>query len=192
MSPASQYCFNHVIDSGYTMTRWSVTFSGAQESETINAISHLPNGNYDFVLQDGRRTRATDQQDTARDFAGAWRYNPADPETGLNIMTTSYAERNGQVKIVRSALTGQVTLTAGRGDLITARTANGCRWTLLARGNTAELLPARQTCRRSGSAITLTFWAIASDHTQQVSILAGTGAGDSSFLMADGGLTRTR
>ena len=49
LSPASQYCFNHIVGSGYTITRWSVTFSGARESETIIATSHLPNGNYDFV-----------------------------------------------------------------------------------------------------------------------------------------------
>lgn len=192
LSPASQYCFNHVVGSGYTITRWSVTFSGARESETIIATSHLPNGNYDFVLQDGRRTRAANQPGTASDFTGNWRYDRADPHTGLNIQTISYTEPDGQVKIVYETLTGQVTITAGYDDLITARTPDGCRWTLLTRGNTAELQPAHQTCHLHGSDTTLTFWAIAGTRTQQASILAGTGPRDSSFLMADGGLTRTR
>jgi hypothetical protein len=192
LSPAPQYCFNHVVGSGYTITRWSVTFSGAQESETITAISYLHGGDYDFFLHDGRRTRAAAQPGTAREFAGTWRYDRADPRSGLNIQAISYPGPDGQVKIVYAALTGQVTFAADRGDLITARTPDGCRWTLLARGNTAELQPARQTCHLHGSATTLTFWAIAGTRTQQVSILASTGPRDSSFLMADGGLTRIR
>jgi hypothetical protein len=192
LSPAVQYCFNHVVGSGYTITRWSVTFSGNQESETLIATSHLPNGNYDFVLKNGRRTRAANQPGTARDFTGTWRYDRANPHTGLNIQTISYPEPDGHVKIVYAALTGPVTFTAGHRGLITARTPNGCRWTLLTSSNTAELYPARQTCYAHGSATTLTFWAIAGTRTQQVSILAGTGPRDSSFLVADGGLTRTR
>jgi hypothetical protein len=185
LSPATQYCFNHVVDSGYTITKWSVTFSGAHEKETIIAISHLPTGNYDFLLQDGRRTRPADQP---ADFAGSWRYDPADPDTGLNIELVSHPAQHGQAKIVRTPVTGQVFITAGHDGLITAKTSDGCRWTLLARGNTAELDPARQTC----AATTLTFWAIASDGHHQDSIMTGIAPGGAFFLLSDGGLTRTQ
>lgn len=56
---AAGWCFNHVIGSSYTMTRWSVRFSGRHETEYITAVSHLPYGDFDFVLKNGTRSRVT-------------------------------------------------------------------------------------------------------------------------------------
>ena len=188
LSPgAAQSCFNHVIGSSYTMTRWSVRFSGRHETEYITAVSHLPYGNFDFVLKNGKRTRADSSQAAVRRFTGNWQYAPANPETGLNIKTIVYPPPAGQAE---SALTGQVTFTSRRGDLISARTGDGCTWTLAVAGNTAELRPAKQTCARDGATTAMSFWSIASNGRQQVSVIAGTDAKGGSFLAANTSLTR--
>jgi hypothetical protein len=185
---AAQSCFNHVIGSSYTMTRWSVRFSGRHETEYITAVSHLPYGNFDFALKNGKRTRAQSGPAALRRFTGNWQYAPADPETGLNIKTTVYPAPVGQV---RSPLTGPVTFTPRRGDLITARTADGCTWTLAVAGNTAELRPAKQACATGGATTTMSFWSIASDGRQQVSVIAGTDPKGGSYLASNTSLTRT-
>lgn len=191
LNPASQYCFNHVIGSGYTITRWSVAVSGRHETEVIDAISHLPSGDYDFTLQDGRRTKVSERPGPAGRFTGRWSYDPANPDTGVNIETVQYTAPDGQVTVTHPAVTGQVAIS-GHDGLVTATTGDGCRWTLAARGNTAELWPALQTCRHDGTVTTRTFWSIASDGTQQVSIIAGTEPGGRNFLLANGSLTRER
>jgi hypothetical protein len=183
----AQTCFNHVIGSSYTMTRWSVRFSGRHETEYINAVSHLPYGNFDFVLKNGRRTRAETSPAAVRRFTGTWQYTPADPKTGLNYKTTRYLAPVGQVK---SALTGEVTFTPRHGDMIGARTRDGCTWTLAVAGNTAELQPAKQDCTRDGTTTTMSFWSIASNGRQQVSIIAGTDAKGGSYLATNTSLTR--
>ncbi|WP_066368562.1 hypothetical protein [Herbidospora mongoliensis] len=180
LDPPSQSCFNRVIGSTYTITKWSVTVSGHRERETIEAVSHQPNGDYSFRLDDGRRTRAAGPG--AR-FVGAWRYDPADPLTRVNILTTRYPDR-----VTQTPQQGVVTFTKRRRDVLTARTEDGCQWRLTARGNTARLDPATQTC---GGA-TLTFWTVATDGRRQASILAGTGADGGNFLLSVGGLTRQR
>jgi hypothetical protein len=188
LSPgAAQSCFNHVIGSSYTMTRWSVRFSGRHETEYITAVSHLSYGNFDFVLKNGRRTWAESSPAAVRRFAGTWQYAPADPETGVNIETTVYPAPVGQV---RSALTGQVTFAPRRGNLVSARTENGCTWTLAVAGNTAELQPAGQTCTRDGTTTTMSFWSIASNGRQQVSVIAGTDARGGGYLATNTSLTR--
>lgn len=187
LSPARQTCFNKVIGSSYTMTRWSVSFAGRHETESIAAVSHLPYGDFDFALRDGKRTRAQASPSAVRRFSGTWQYGPANPGTGLNIETTVYQAPAGQV---RSALTGRVTFTPGRGQLIHARTGNGCTWTLAVAGNTAELDPARQACTRDGTTTTMSFWSIASNGRQQVSVIAGRNAKGSSYLAANTSLTR--
>jgi hypothetical protein len=184
---AAQSCFNHVIGSSYTMTRWSVRFSGRHETEYITAVSHLPYGDFDFVLKNGARTRAQGGPAAVRRFTGNWRYAPANPETGLNVKTTVYPAPAGQV---RSPLTGQVTFTPRRGDLVTARTADGCTWTLAVAGNTAELRPAKQACTRDGKTTTMTFWSIASNGRQQVSVFAGTDPKGGSYLASNTSLTK--
>lgn len=190
LSPGkAQTCFNHVIGSSYTMTRWSVRFFGRHETEYIAAVSHLPQGDFDFVLGNGRRTRAQTSPAAVRRFTGTWQYTPADPDTGVNIKTTVYPPPVGPVK---SALTGHVTFTSRRGDLISARTDDGCIWTLAVAGNTAELNPVRQTCTQGGTTTTMSFWSIASDGRQQVSIIAGTDPQGNSYLAANTSLIRIR
>jgi hypothetical protein len=66
LTPPSQYCFNHIIGSGYTITRWSVTVSGRHERETIVAVSHLPSGDYEFRLGDGRESSRSRRRAMAR------------------------------------------------------------------------------------------------------------------------------
>ena len=159
LSPASQYCFNHVVGSGYTITRWSVTFSGARETPSSRPATCLTGTTTSSARRPPNpgREPAGHRERLHRKLA----LRPGRPAPGLNIQTISYTEPDGQVKIVYETLTGQVTFTAGYDDLITARTPDGCRWTLLTRGNTAELQPAHQTCHLHGSDTTLTFWAIA-------------------------------
>jgi hypothetical protein len=190
LSPGkAQTCFNHVIGSSYTMTRWSVRFFGRHETEHIAAVSHLPYGDFEFVLENGKRTRAQPSPAAVRRFTGTWQYTPADPNTGVNIKTTTYPPPVGPVK---SALTGQITFTSRHGDLISARTGDGCTWTLAVAGNTAELNPARQTCTQGGTTRTMSFWSIASDGRQQVSVIAGTAPPGNSYLAANTSLIRVR
>src|SRR5262245_31930284 len=85
LDPGAQYCFNHVISSGYTLTRWSVRVSGPYETEMVVGISRHPNADYDFVLQRGSRTRVGREPTGNRLFAGAWRYDPAQPQSYINI-----------------------------------------------------------------------------------------------------------
>jgi hypothetical protein len=188
LSPGNQSCLNQVVGSRYTITRWSVTFSGRHEAESITAVSHLPYGVFEFVLQNGERTRAETSPAAVRRFTGAWQYSPANPNTELNIETTVYPAPVGPV---RSALTGQVTFTASHGSVISARTQDGCTWTLAVAGNTAELDPAQQTCTRNGTTTTMNFWSIASNGRQQVSIIAGIDAQGGNYLAANASLTRS-
>jgi hypothetical protein len=189
-SGKAQTCFNHVIGSSYTMTRWTVRFSGQHETEYIAAVSHLSYGDFDFVLENGKRTRARQPSPAAvRRFTGTWEYTQADPKTGVNIETTVYPPPLGPVK---SALTGRVTFTSQHADLIRARTEDGCTWTLAVAGNTAELEPARQTCTQGGTATTRSFWSIASDGGRQVSIIAGADVQGNSYLAGNTSLARVR
>jgi hypothetical protein len=193
LNPASQYCFNHVINSGYTISRWSVTVSGRHEHETVVAVSHHPEGDYDFVLQDGSRTEVGDEswRQAIPRFAGDWSYDPADPRSIVNIVVTQYPLPGGQVQVVQSPEAGVVTFARDRDHEIAARTNDECRWTLAARGNTAELDPALQTCRLSdGSTRTLTFWSIVSDGKHQASVMAGIDQRGGRFLLGVGSLTR--
>jgi hypothetical protein len=190
LSPAPQYCFNHVIGSGYTITKWSVTFSGRHETEFITAISHLPSGNFNFILPNGSRTKAGNQPTAEHRFTGDWRYDPANPRTGVNFETIRYPSPDGQGTAVESPVTGQVAVSDGPGPLIVAGTGDGCRWTLVARGNTAEQWPAQQTCRLGHTTETLSFWSMASDGEHEVSIMAGINRAGGSFLLVNGSLTR--
>src|SRR5215475_12019066 len=93
----SENCFNQVIGSSYTITRWSVTVHGNHEQETITAVSHLPAGDYDFVLANGSRTRTPEKGRPAavRQFLGPWEYTPADPQTLVNIVTSQATGPDG-------------------------------------------------------------------------------------------------
>ncbi|WP_040811606.1 hypothetical protein [Nocardia concava] len=57
---------------------------------------------------------------------------------------------------------------------LVARTADGCGWTLVARGGTAKLDPPVQTCAQGDSAVTLRFWTLAAAGDQQLSTMVGT------------------
>lgn len=194
LAPPSQYCFNQVIGSGYTLTRWWVTVRGSHERETIAAVSHQPNGDYDFVLDNGSRTRVAEQSapGAVRGFVGTWLYAPADPQTLVNIVISRETGPDGvQVRLVPQS--GIVSFTKGRDGIVIAHTDDGCRWTLVVRGNTAQLAPASQSCSLPGSTVTLTHWAIASDGLRQASVLTGVEESDAStsnFLLNVGELIR--
>jgi hypothetical protein len=192
LDPRSQYCFNHVIDSSYTITKWSVTLSGHRERETIQAISHQPTGDYEFRLVNGSRTKVVghDWRQARSVFPGTWRYDAPDPQSRVNILVTRYAGPDGQVRVVQSPQRGLVTLTSGRQQTMTALTEDGCSWTLAARGNTAELEPALQTCQTPRGTVTVRFWAIASDGKHQASVVAGVDERGGRFLLSIGSLTK--
>ena len=194
LAPPLQYCFNQVIGSGYTLTRWSVTVRGSHERETITAVSHQPNGDYDFILNNGSRTRVAEQPSpgVVRGFAGTWLYAPADPQTMVNIVISRETRPDG-TRVRLFPQTGVVSFTKGRDGIVVAHTDNGCRWTLVVRGNTAQLAPSSQSCPLPGSTVTLTHWVIASDGLRQASVLAGikeSGARTSNFLLNVGELNR--
>ncbi|MFD0656797.1 hypothetical protein [Thermocatellispora tengchongensis] len=190
LDPPSQRCVNRVINSSYTITRWSVTVSGRHERETIDGISHHPNGDYRFLLQHGARTKVRTEPwiKAARRFTGRWEYVPADPSRLINIVVHRTGRQSG-----RSEQRGVVDMVVQPDRTIAARTSDGCRWTLAARGNTAELDPPGQVCRRPGETVTLDFWQVASDGEHQASIMNGTVRRDgvtSAFLLNVGALSR--
>ena len=180
MTSTNQYCFNHVIGSGYNIDRWRVTVHDGVEHETLHANSYLAGATFSFELNDGRRTNAAagTQADTARRFSGTWTYDHGGFPT--NVATNSLFV---PVMLTPTPMTGPVTF-ATNGGTVTARTAEGCDWTFQARGNTAELTPAVQHC----GATTLTFWSIASDAGHQTDIVAGTDHG-TPFMVTSGALT---
>ncbi|MFC7384700.1 hypothetical protein [Sphaerisporangium rhizosphaerae] len=190
----SQYCFNHVIGSAYTITKWSVSLSGdrERERESIVAVSHQPTGDYEFRLDQGSRTKVAGHAwaQARKVFPGSWQYDASDPRSRVNVLTTRYTDPDGQVRSVQTPQQGLVTFTSGRRSTVTARTADGCDWTLTARGNTAELDPAVQTCRTARGTVQLTFWAIASDGRRQASVMAGADENGGDFLLSVGALTK--
>jgi hypothetical protein len=192
LEPPSQYCFNHVIDSSYTITKWSVTLSEHSERETIQAISHQATGDYEFRLVNGSRTKVVghDWRQARSVFPGTWQYDPPDPQSRMNTLVTRYTGPDGQVQVVQSPQRGLVTLTSGRQQTMTARTEDGCSWALAARGNTAELEPALQTCQTPRGTVMVRFWAIASDGKQQASVMAGVDERGGRFLLSIGSLTK--
>jgi hypothetical protein len=84
-----QRCFNKVIGSEYQMDRWTVTVTGNQEHEYIQATSFLPSGTFNFALARGARMRAgqRSRHDAAKNYAGHWIFSLANPATGVNIET---------------------------------------------------------------------------------------------------------
>jgi hypothetical protein len=178
-----QQCFNKVIGSRYQMNRWTVSVHGNTEREYIQATSFLPSGNYTFTLADGGRTRAT--QDATADFAGHWAFSPANPKTGVNMETVV----SSTGKAAERPVGGEVSITR-TGEIIHARTANGCVWKLDADGNTAELA-GTQTCHLAGgSAQTYSFWSMAVGGGHVYAAMSGsTNAGE--FSLATGLLARS-
>ncbi|MEU8378816.1 hypothetical protein [Streptosporangium sp. NPDC048865] len=192
LDPPSQNCFNRVIGSAYTITKWSVTVSGNRAREVIEAVSHQPNGDYEFRLDKGSRTRVTGGAwaQARKLFPGTWRYDASDPQTRVNLLTTRYTDPDGQVRTVQTPQQGLVTFASGHRNVMRARTENGCDWTLTARGNTAKLDPAVQTCRTALGTTTLTFWTVASDGGRQASVMAGVDERGGNFVLSVGSLTK--
>jgi hypothetical protein len=195
LDPPSQTCFNRVINSGYTLTRWSVTVSGRHEKETIAGVSHHPSRDYDFVLDHGARTKVRPEPriKTVKRFTGRWEYVPADPARLINIVTSRTAGPDGSPQVSQSPQRGLVDMTVKPDRTIVAQTADGCQWTLAARGNTADLRPPGQVCQRPGETVTIDFWQMVSDGEQQASIMSGAVRRDvlsSSFVLNVGALIR--
>ncbi|MFE9328606.1 hypothetical protein ACIHDR_47440 [Nocardia sp. NPDC052278] len=183
LTSTTQYCFNHVIRSGYNIYRWRVTVHDGFEQETLRANSYLGPLTVAFGLEDGRRTNAASgtRAETAERFSGTWAFDQAPFPT--NTATNEYFV---PVLFTPGPMSGPVTFTPSADGTVAAHTADGCTWTFDAHGNTAELSPSTQTC----GADTLTFWSIADDGGRQTTILSGT-EHDVPFMVTVGSLTKT-
>lgn len=191
LDPATQTCHNPTLDVWYTISSWTVTVAGRHEKETIKATSPSPIGTFSWVLQNGTRTRADDGARSAWRFAGEWRYAAPDPATGQNIRVTRYTGPDGKPVVTQTGEQGVVTITRDYAGLLTARTQDGCTWTLQASGNLAELDPAVQTCMTSAASdVVLRYWAISSDGHQQFTTMAGTDAQGHDFTIGAGALSK--
>ncbi|WP_229719238.1 hypothetical protein [Nocardia jinanensis] len=178
LASRDQYCFNKVIGSGYNIDTWRVTVDGnGHMQETLHATSYNSGVEFSFGLADGRRTKTgtEDQAETMRRFEGRWTYDHPDPVKLTNILTAPPITQ-----------TGSVTFTPGGGGIIVAHTDDGCDWTLHADGNTAVLHPSIQQCGGE----TKTFWTIAAENGRQSSVMAGTDAGGTPYVLNIGSLTR--
>lgn len=192
LDPSSQLCHNPTSNVAYTVNRWTVTVEGDRVKEIITAKSHRPEGDYDFGLEKGVRTKTKEYDAGATTkFTGTWAYDPADQATGVNIRTTVRTAPDGTQNMERSPEQGHVTITRDYGNRITARTDDGCTWSLVARGNTAKLDPSIQTCTLpTSTAITIRFWTIATDGRQQASVMTGTDERGDSFALNVGSLSK--
>jgi hypothetical protein len=186
-----QRCFNKVIGSEYQMDRWTVTVTGNQEHEYIQATSFLPSGTFNFTLVRGARMRVgqRSRQDAAKNYAGHWIFSPANPPTGVNIETVVSA--TGQES--QQAVSGAMSITRTGPHSVLARTPNGCQWKLRVTGNTAELAGV-QTCDLSGnSSQTYSFWAMAAGGGRAYAVISGSdtiNGSRSGFSLATGLLTK--
>lgn len=187
LDPVPQSCFNKVIGSSYTMTRWSVQTDGQHETEVIEAKSHLPIGDCEFVLK-GTRTKA-DDTDSAALFVGAWEYDLPNPETHSNVLQIRQQGDNVPTSVPQ---TGTVSFAKTGDHTLTAHTPDGCSWLLDVHGNTA-LLRSPQTCEITGSKTTMNHWTTASDGEKQNSVISMTrdaGGKIRTALLAAGRLTK--
>ncbi|MFI7068534.1 hypothetical protein ACIBL3_46630 [Kribbella sp. NPDC050124] len=192
LADGPQYCFNQVIGSGYTLTRWSIAVTGPQERETIAGVSHHPARDYQFVLADGRRTKVDDSKrtDTTRLFTGDWEYDPPNPDANINIGI--YRNTGSGGAPTARPQTGRLTVTSASAHTVAVRTPDGCRWDFAVRGNTAALHPAGQTCQLPDATVAISFWTIASDGKHQASVIRGSIQEDgqtSTYALTGGALT---
>lgn len=192
LDPPSQLCHNPTMNIRYTITTWTVTVTGDHETETIAAKSHHPGHDYDFTLEKGARTKAKEYDpDATTNFTGTWVYDPSDPKTRVNIRTTIHTASDGTLTVAESPERGHVTITRDYANRVTARTDDGCTWSLVTRGNTAKLDPPIQTCTRpTSTAITIRFWTIASNGRQQATTMTGTDESGGNFVLSAGSLTK--
>ncbi|GAB2550058.1 hypothetical protein [Nocardia heshunensis] len=182
LAAPNQTCHNPTAGYAYTMTEWSIHVTGSHETESIKAISHHEDRDYEFDLPHGARTRAPESDPkSASAFQGTWTYGPPNPRTGANTRLAPTA--------APTPLSGSIVITPNYAARLTAHTADGCDWSLLARGNTAKLDPPTQTCTLADSAVTLTYWTIATDGHRELSAMYGTDPTKTPFT-ATGDLTR--
>jgi len=170
LDPPAQTCFNQVIGSSYTLTRWDIAVAGTDETETIVGNSHQPGGDCMFTLPAGRRTRVTESDaDDAAAFLGAWSFDATDAP-GANLQqVVCPGDAPGVLR--PGVATGGVTITQLSSRAIRVVTDDGCPWTLAVAGNTAELDPPQQTCPASQR--TRRFWAMASDGQRIATVASG-------------------
>ncbi|WP_280273452.1 hypothetical protein [Nocardia wallacei] len=179
LASRDQYCFNKIIGSGYNIDTWQVTMDGAGHMrESLHATSFNGGVEFSFGLTDGKRTKTGTESraETMRRFEGRWTYDQPDPLKAVNILTASPITK-----------TGTVTIAPGDDGTIVARTDNGCAWTLHADGNTAVLAPSVQHCGGE----TMTFWTIAAENEHQSSVMAGTDASGTPYVLNIGSLSRS-
>jgi hypothetical protein len=191
LDPVQQSCFNKVIGSSYTITRWSIGLDGSHETEFVEAKSHLPMGDCDFVLKQGARTKAGDA-DSAGLFVGVWQYDAPNAQTHSNMLQVVQHGDNDRSAPIVAPQTGVVNFAKTGDHTLTALTADGCFWLLDVHGNTA-LLPTSETCEIAGSKITMNHWTIASDGDHQDSVMnmtQDTGGSIHTVLLGAGRLTK--
>lgn len=190
LDPPAQTCFNKVIGSSYTLTRWDIAVAGAEETETITGTSHQPGGDCAFTLPVGRRLRVTDgDADASGPFLGAWWFDAAGAP-GANLQQVMCPGDVPGVVRPREA-TGGVTIARLSSRAIRAVTDDGCPWTLAVAGNTAELDPPQQTC--TAVQRTRRFWAMVSDGQHIATVASGTemvGDAPCDVVLATGRLVR--
>jgi hypothetical protein len=189
LDPTSQTCFNKVIGSSYTITQWSIRVDGSHESETLMAKSHHQMGDCDFVLQNGKRTKA-DDIDSSNLFVGDWRYDTLDPRTHVNVAQKICGEESANPTVV--TISGTVTLSKLSEGVLQAATSDGCSWRLKVHGNTA-ILDSPQSCQKDGKASKVNSWTISSDGQHQLSNMNSeqrTGGENCTTSLGSGSLTR--
>jgi hypothetical protein len=193
LDPVPQSCFNKVIGSSYTITRWSLQVNGNHETESLDAKSHLPMGDCGFVLKDGKRTKA-DDSDSSGLFVGTWEYDAPNARTHSNMLQFVYRGESEGSGPAASPQTGLVSFSKTGDHTLTARTAEGCSWLLDVHGNTALLLSS-QTCAIAGGKITMNHWSIASNGEQQNTVMNMTLDAEGKIrtaLLAAGSLARQK
>ncbi len=193
LASSTQYCFNRVANLAYNIYQWDVRVDGEHEQETLRATSYLPTGTYDFTLARGRRTEAIDSDDPsaiARQFTGSWIYQPASLSTQFNIVTTVHFSSSAPPDVTQQSMTGKVTYVVGSKKSTVVTTPEGCKLTLEATGNTAELMPAKQTCHTIKGERSYDFWTVASDGNQQTMMAMGTDEAHNNFLLIIGNLIK--
>lgn len=164
LSSTTQQCFNQNIGSAGNIIKWSVTVNGNKEQEQIVAVSHQPNG-VDLLatMNSGSRTKVNGTGGTRHihRFLGDYSYDPADFRTLTNVVSTDkgtvYPEQ------------GTVHFTSKGKGRINAHTPDGCDWTLVVHGDTAELDPATQTCHTASGDSSLRYWALVTDDGKHMS-----------------------
>ena len=174
LEPTSQSCFNHVINSSYTLD-WTLSVEGAHATEVITGASHLPNGDCDFELE-ATRTKVDPAAEATAAFVGTWTFDPSDSQTRVNVLQTACPSSDGGTPQIEYApVTGKLVIAKSGDNAISVMTDDGCTFELTVAGNTAELNASPQVCQPTdgGPGRSVSFWSMASDGRHQAAIIAG-------------------